>query len=264
MFRPLILIATVLVISAACISLKKTSKMNAIELCYNLSFLDKETGQIFRKNDSLLICYFEDMTLYREPYVFTQYNSNALRGDTMVLSNDSASISFRERRYVYYVYKNGAETGLEFDSLSAQKPKLINVDSIQKRKTFKEAKLYNITHDRLAEAAWMAKKTILRETYVNVHKPDDSYNDTSYFYFAKNKFDNVAFSLSKEADSLKKMKLVQVNLIYKAIPKGTSNKLDIPRREIVFKIKDAKLHQPDKLLALFEQFKKDSEKLKLK
>jgi hypothetical protein len=203
------------------------------------------------------------MTLYAERYTYTRYNKNALKGDTVVMSDDPATISYRARQYIYYVFKNGSESGLQYDSLSVSKHKIFNIDSIQRRKVFKGAKLYNLANDRLTKAVWVSKK-ILKEEYVSIYKPDETYNDTSYIYFSKDKFKNIDYSLSKEADSLKKMKLVQLNLIYKAVPKGANSKINIPRREMVFKIRETNLEHPDEILALFERFKKDNKTLKLK
>ena len=118
------------------IDVLKQKKIVAIQLISKLEFVIKQSGQIYDRKDTVLLCFFDDLIIYREKYLYKKYNSNALRGDTIVISNDLNTIDSVEVRYDYYVWKTSAKTGLKYSG-DGGFVKIINVDSIKIKKCLK-------------------------------------------------------------------------------------------------------------------------------
>jgi hypothetical protein len=240
----------------------KENKISAIQIITRMDFVLKENGQIYDRRDTVLLCFFDDLIIYREQYPYKKYNRNAFHGDTVVISDDTKTIDLREMRYDYYVWKSNAKAGLKYSG-DGDSTKIINVDSIKIKKMFKNSQFYNITHDKLEERKFSSGKKSFQEKYVNVDKPDESYCDTTYYTFSSD-YMSVPYSLSLTADSIKKTKLIGVRYIYNAVPNGIENKIDLPRREMIFRIAKVVIDKPSPFIIISDKFKNDSKSLNLK
>lgn len=236
---------------------KSKMPLTGILLNYELPNFDMRQGNLITVKDSIKIYYLDDLILFKVDYLTTTYNKKAIVGNEVIASEDPKTIESQTPNSIYYLCKKGAETGLKYDSLSAKTHTEFNVNNLLEKRTFKGAKLYDTTNDILAEPAQTSKDGRIFEKYVPKTKFDASYNDSTYLFFTK-KFKDVPYSLSKEADSLKKMKLTEVNFIYNAVKKDSKNKMDIPRRKFIFKITEINIDNKSEILTMFKRFKEDS------
>lgn len=247
-----------------CLSIKtfedRGNKFTAIHLISQSQFAVRENGKLIDRKDTVLICYYEDLVMYREKYYYIKYNDKAIKEDTILASNDIKTIDVRESRFDYYIWKINSLQGVKYAGDNSS-PSIINVDSLKVRKMFKRAKFYNIDFDKLIERRYYENNSSFVEKYANVSKPDDSYCDTTYYNFSNNFYD-VPYSLSKTADSIKKSKLVGVRYIYNSVKNGITENIDLPRREMVFKVErtnSVKLSDIEKITARFQtDFKKNN------
>ncbi|WP_316769579.1 hypothetical protein [Pedobacter frigiditerrae] len=248
----------------SCISIKQEQEdISCIELSYSIPIYKAGTTELIQLNDTLLIYYKQKNILIREFYKSTTYNNKAIRNGEFVISNDEQTILNTNKKIRNYLFTKNSYKGLRYDSISSNNFIVFDIDSLLKKKTFKGSKLYDSTNDILVERKKDNKTGAVFEKYIPRVKFDASYNDTTYFVFAP-KFKSINYSLSQEADSLRKMKLVAVKLSYNAKPRTANNLKEVPKRDFLFKIRELKIANPKEILSLFEKFEKDSEKLNLK
>lgn len=237
------------------------AKITAINLISQVQFVIRENGKLFDRKDTVLICYFKDMVIYREKYFYIKYNSKAIKGDTIIASNDSSTIDLRETKFDYYIWKVNHAKGLKYrgnmDNIS-----IIDVDSVKAEKMFKDAKFYDTAFDKLVERKHSADRTSFVEKYASFYKPDASYCDTTYYYFSDD-LKNVPYSLSRTADNIKKTKLTGVRYIYGFVKNGIAKDIDMPRRELMFKIERTSSINFDEVKKIAEKFTNDAKKYNL-
>ena len=235
--------------------------IESIQLISRVDFLF-DNGQIYERIDTVVLCYFNDLVIYREQYIYRKFNKNAIHGDTVIMSDDKTTIDFQEIRYDYYVWRNNATKGLKY-SAKEDSIKVIDVDSIKIKKLFKRTEFYNIEHDKLESKTYSNDKKAFTEKYINILKPNDSYCDTTYYTFSSD-FKTIPYSLSKTADSIRKYKLTEVRFIYNEVPKGIDGKIDIPKRQMIFKIVKIKLSDPSEFISISKKFNNDEKTFFLK
>lgn len=223
----------------------RISNISAIELVYSIPSQNPITGAQISIVDSIDIYYKGSDVLVREGYVYTSYNQNAMKNGVFVMSEDKSSIDLRERKYNYYLYSKGSAKGLRYDSLNIARPSQFDVDSLINKRLFGKLKLYDASNDVLVRTEKKSDGSII-DVYIPKTKFDETYNDTTYFVFNPN-FKDVAYSLSKDADSLKKMKMVEARLIY-----NVGN----PKKQFLFRLKDLVIDNPKEIEKLFDRFKK--------
>jgi len=212
------------------------AKIKSMLLVWSIPVFNPDSGKVSNMRDSVLIYHLDDLVLYRVAYTYTQYNKNAQKGNTNTISDDPKTIDFSKTRYKNFIYRRNSLTGFVYDSLSTNSHLTFNVDSFERKKTFKGSKFYETSHDKIVESMLNKDRSELIEKYASITKPDESYSDTSYYYFSRG-LNDVNYSFSKEADSAKKMKLNKIVFIYNPVPKNDHNKVAIPRREILLEIK---------------------------
>ena len=245
-----------------CATKSRQSQIRAIEVISKSQFVMMENGKIYDRRDTSLLCYKDDFVIYREQYFYVKYNSKALQGNTMIVSDDSTTIDHKEKRYDYYVWKNEELNGIKYSG-DSKEGKTVNVDSLYVKRLFKNAKFFDVTYDRLLDVRNEGDKRSFEEIYVNVTKPDESYCDTTIYRFSS-KFDDIPYSLSKVADSLKGSKLVEVRFIYNGKPKGIAGNIDLPRREMAYKLSKINLKNTADIDSIIEKFKTDKNTLNKK
>jgi len=256
----LFFIITGLLFSCAWLSKRTGKEINGIVLEWRIPLFNPKLDKINFLADSCLIYYFDDLIMVRIPLEFTKYSKIKKQGDTTFILEQSNDLVFT--RFRNFIYKKTFPKGLIYDSVTVKNNIIFNVDSLLRKSTFKNAIFFNHDNDLLIEQKLNSKTGLILEKYVPKIKFDESYNDTTYFVFDP-KFKAVDFSLSKEADSLRKMKLVEVRLSYNAKPKTVDNLVAIPKREFSFKIKELKINNQKEIIMLFNRFRKDSEKINL-
>ncbi|WP_443936822.1 hypothetical protein [Pedobacter sp. MW01-1-1] len=239
---------------------KKKSAIVAIKLTSDLPLSPNlKEGKLVLWSDSLLVYSLDSILLFRKPYRVTYHNNNAIKDDVMIFSDDPATIDSTVVKYVDYLcYKNAVE-GYEYNQNrpnNRNKPntkRAFNVDSFLVENAYKNMKF--ITNgDELIKVE--NTNHLRKEIYFDKLKRGGNYPDTTSLLFDA-KFNKIDFSLSKELDSLRKMKLVEVYFFYNAKPKTVDMPNGMPKRAFHFKIEEIKVNNEDKILALFERFKRD-------
>jgi hypothetical protein len=225
-------------------------QMRVINLIHHLQLVNTDDGKLLDLIDTLNIFYNGDIIIYAVPH--SRETSN-LTFDKKGNQNNEKLLK-RETLYTYFIYKKNDSLGFKYDSISDSRKKEFAVDSFLNLKAFRNAVFYS-KNDSLIETISKAGSNILIEKYIPKIKYDESYNDTTYFYFT-DKLTNIDYSFSRELDSIKNLKLVKVRFIFNPVPKGLYP-FGIPRRELLFEIKEVSLNNPDEILNLFTKFKKD-------
>ena len=249
-----------LLILLACASKSSSFRKDNIKgllLSWAIPVVNGLSGEVSNIKDSVLIYHLDDLVLYRVAYTYTKYNKNAQKGNTNIVGDDPKTIDFRETRFKNFIHRLGDSSGFLYDSLGTNSHLTFNVDSFEKKKTFKGAKFYDITNAKIVQSNFYKDKSILVEKYSNVTKPDESYSDTSYYYFNSG-LNDIRYSFSAEADAIKKMKLNKIRFIFNRVPKNSNSQIEIPMREVVLEIRSIRINNNKEIASLFEKFKKDA------
>ena len=194
----------------------------AIRLIYNLPILNLDE-KFVNYTDSFDIFYWDSLVLYRFPTYFDS---------TWVTFNDDGEIIDEkllktETRMQYFIYRRGAKRGQLYRPAEGKYLKL-SVDSFRAAKLFAGIKLYDAVNDSLISSGKLPDGNIY-EVYLPKVKYDESYNDTTFFYYT-GKLKGVEFSLSPELDSIKGLKLYKARLFFRQNAK-------MPDRNLYFELK---------------------------
>ncbi len=128
---------------------------------------------------------------------------------------------------VFFLFKTGDKNGLLFDSLTSTKPRNQNVDSFIIENTLSDFPLYDEIHLKVLEEKKLFDNS-LRVVFTKTGITDKSFPDTAIYLFTRQNL-NSYFSLSRELEEKKKLRLIKVNLIF--TNRGINN-------EIVFQLQE--------------------------
>lgn len=251
-------ISTLLVLLACASKSSSFGKddIKGLLLLWTIPVVNGVSGEVSNIKDSVLIYHLDDLVLYRVAYTYTKYNQNAQKGNMNIVGDDPKTIDFRETRFKNFIHRLGESSGFLYDSLDTNSHLTFNVDSFERKKTFKGSKFYDITNAKIVQSNFYKDKSILVEKYSSVTKPDESYSDTSYYYFNRG-LNDILYSFSVEADTIKKMKLNKIRFIYNSVPKNGNSKIEIPMREVVLEIRSFPIKNNKEIASFFEKFKRD-------
>jgi len=200
-----ITIVTILFFSCCNLSSKKhkenQNEIKGIILTDNFPLIDK-TGKL-ESYDTLVtkIYYYRDLTLYQLSY---HYDSSV----------ENVSLK-SETRHHYFVHKNGDVYGYDYDEHKPQSGSRISADSLFKKEWCMLINPYPILIKNnvvLISSQQNADSGILEETYLIKGKSDTTMSGTVFLSFS-NTLKNIDYSLSRELDSIKKMKLYTVRMV---------------------------------------------------
>jgi hypothetical protein len=234
-----LMIFSVLFIMCSSESTRRENKIKRIDLIYNIPIV-KLSGELQNVTDSLSIFYHNSFILYRFPYTYSVENANRIES--------------QERRFKYFIYRNHNPYGYYFDSLNASRYSKMNVDSLLSAKAFASNNFYDMNNDSLVEAIKSRGNFSLIEKYISKTKPDQSYADTTIFYFT-DKFKDLKLSFSMELEKIKNLKICKVRIIYKAHFDRVYN-IELPNREFVFQLREEPNVNSDEILSFFNSFEK--------
>jgi|GEM_PF-4332705 len=217
------------------------------KLISRMEFVRTDNNQLIVNSDSIGMFYCDDYTLYQIPVhaSFSTGNFNK-NGDEI-----NEKIIKEWINYEYVIHNKNKPFAFRFDSLKAENPKAVSIDSFQTHYTFKYFQFYQSDNDSLLQS--ISVNHVLIEKYVCKDKKDASYPDTTFYYF-KHGFENIDYSFSKKMDSIKKMKLFKVESIYNEIPLPNGTK--IPKRVWVFELRNNDNYNKSNILKFVNQFRK--------
>lgn len=201
---------------------KEQNQFKKINIKYNLPFL-KNNGDIGNLADSLSIIYYGNNIIYEIPnYLSVEKNDSIVSTNTI---------------FHYFAYQKGAEIGFWFDSINSIIKKKENIFNVHKEKTFlSPPDLFDEKNNILISTNRNKGDYTLIETYVSKIKKDITYCDTMKVYY-KSELKNFDYSISKKLDSIKKLKVSKIRLIYNS--KFIKNySYELPKRELNISIQE--------------------------
>lgn len=192
----------------------------------------------FNLKDTITIFYVQNFILYR------------LLATRKIDTNDK-----QLGTEPYFIYQKDNNYGFLYNSLISKNNKKLPTDSFLLKKAFlntafgvPEDSLW-ILHSRISEG-----NKYLMEKYIPRKNFGENSVDSVYYYYDNQIFNE--YSLSKKLDSVKKMKLFKVRLLYNE-KYSQVNKFNIPKREFLFEIKMVSVSNREAIIDFVERFKKE-------
>ncbi|WP_025145394.1 hypothetical protein [Pedobacter jeongneungensis] len=224
--------------------------------------VDRHTGAITpTNNDTSLVSRLENMILYRKTIRGTVYNEKAIKNGVMEAGDDPATISSRSFEHRFFIHYINQKTGIRYDSVGTNgSRKRFNLDSLLMEDPILKGGTADFDDKSILLSKTNTKESYVQETYKYTANPGDNYPDSTYLIFDKHWKNKINYTLSKNIDSVRKMKLVRINLIFNPITKEKSGSgVAIPRKVIDVKIFEPNLNKHDllEIKQAFEKFKKD-------
>jgi hypothetical protein len=150
-----------------------------------------------------------------------------------VVSNDKSDsliLIKEEKQWFSFVYKEGFENGLFFDSLINGTPAVLNTDSILRKHTPKLSIASAGLLDYWEQKSEATNSSIITETYISKSKNDYGNTDTLKLFYS-DEYKEINYNLSEELTSRKKHRLFKYSLVisetYDVVRKGI-----VPKREL--------------------------------
>jgi hypothetical protein len=202
-----------------------------------------QDGQSEIVTDSFSVLKHNEYLLYELPYTRSVENETELLSVTV--------------KFNYLLHKKGERYGFFFDSLSSNKPRKTLVDSILSSKIFYSFEFYNNKNDSLVETCKIENESVV-EKYIPKIKYDQSYPDTTYFYYTDKQL-NIDYSFSSELENAKKKKIFKVEMFYKSQSYEGFN-FKAPERIFSFNLKEVIINNESEILDFFLRTKKQFSK----
>jgi hypothetical protein len=209
--------------------------MKSIELLVNYPVV-LSNGSFFNLRDTIVIFYYENYILYQ------LFASRSLYDNQKQVGTEP-----------YFLYRQQDSMGFLFSSLKDRLGKQMPVDSFLSKRGFLKT-----AFDYPQDSLWFLNSMVSVNNYLlerYVPRKDYGVNsvDSIYYYFNNEKF--TEYSLSKKMDSIKKMKLFKVRFIFNE-KYSSADKVILPKRELLFEIKQVKPVKPTIIIDFIELFKK--------
>lgn len=134
----------------------------------------------------------------------------------------------------WFIFSRDSTYGYFFDSVKAGTSKRLKVDSVLFNRAY--ATKFDLSKDTLVEKIRDKETGILQEKYTPKHKYGEFYFDSLFYYYSPG-MQHVKYSLSKNIDSIKNLKLFKVRLCYNE-RYSPSQGMVIPKREFSFEIRE--------------------------
>lgn len=245
-----IVLSLVILLLGACVSQEKLKVVQFLNVDSNFYESSVEAD-----SSSFRIARYDNCTLYEV---------RSIKGKviTEVIGDSIVNKMYPSKEYItrYFVVKNGAKTGLKYDSLVTDLPRKFRLDSLLEMLTLNERNLKAFEID-LGKPAKVkiedANNAVLIEQFFA--KTGSSTVDSIYRFYDK-RLNDMDFSLSKKLDSTKRSKLHKISYIFLPTKDKNGNLSD--RRKLDIEIKKVMIEgeDKDKLIAIFNRFKNDSNK----
>ncbi len=237
-FEITIIIAFALFIITSC-SAQRSKNIRALEYITQMpEFYEAKDGTAIPITDSLAIFYMDEYVLCRlSPTIETKHYKKI------------------EASEPYFIYRDKNHYGFYFTSLNdSAHGKKMSVDSIYclHYPKMSSCNIQEMGYELSEQIT--SKDSALLQKYVAANRLGEGYPDSVYYYFSKSLGD-IPYSLSPKRDSIQKMKLVKVELLYKELLLTKLKKI-IPKREASVEVRSLPIKNPKEIIALFEKFKK--------
>lgn len=175
-----------------------------------------DNGKVIELQDTIMGFFSNAYTIFKVP------TKKSLSNIIVNKNGEIVDQIFKglKKGYYYFIHKNSSLYGYKLDSLDQTNGKRYLADSfLSGRWIIPPGIFFDLHNDSLINQT--KTNGFLIERYVPKNKDDATYPDSSTFYYTSS-MKGLGFSYSKELDSLKKMKLCKVELIYNENPKGNN------------------------------------------
>jgi hypothetical protein len=154
----------------------------------------------------------------------------------------------------FFVFKRGDKYGMYFPSpTEAGGPEKVLADSLLKKRAFTGVVVTLNSNARLIDSI-IDERGYLVERYALPQTPDPLAIDSAYLYFSKS-YNNIEHSWSKTLDSLRKMKLYKVRLLFNEKKHDTADVM-MPKREYLFELQHTDIINTNELNTVIEKYEK--------
>jgi len=173
---------------------------NGVKVSNRFPIIDRNGKLLGYDTSSVLIYCQDDNMAYKLSYHYDSTSKNEL-----LLS---------EIRYHYFVYTKNRIFGYDFDRFKSDKPIRKTIDSVFKNEWIVQNRIFPIFSDNIVMLLSSdSTRNSLNEKFRIVDKNDSRKKATAYLYYS-NDFENIEYSMSRELDSIKSMKLVSIRVVY--------------------------------------------------
>jgi hypothetical protein len=184
--------------------------------------------------------------MYKFHYTFDSTFTDSRGKESIIITG--------ERRPNFFVFSNVSAYGYDYAPYKRDSPEILLVDSVLNKQGFGNINLYQVfqkNYLRRISSQQDLASGIFHEIYVPTQNRDKEKSDTDTCYFSfSSKLNNIKFSLSKELDSLNKMKLFRARLVSNNDFSKEYN-IKIDRREVFFELKEIPVPNKERLIEFF-------------
>lgn len=223
---------------------EKKNSIRKVVIDFNLPIIDN-TGNLLNFKDSLCVFYERDLSLYKFVLIEDNFINNVFTKQVI--------------KYQYFGFKKNEGDGIFYDSLNVKQFRNFSVDSVLTTRAFKKVKFYDGNNKILVERLKQDDGQII-EKYVCKEKRDFTYPDTTFIYYS-DKLKDIEYSLSRELDSFKSMKVQKMVMLYNA-QQYAGMPIKFPERKLSFEMKEVPITNLEEIKSLFERLKEDYKALK--
>lgn len=199
------------------------------------------------------IYYHKDQVLLQSSYEYRSLNFEGLNEDEIMKL--SASTPF-QIRYFSLIYSNDSNKGWRCDSNNIRSGRIVNKDSLLAHEWIVLQQKYDILAENYHTlvSSTTSKDGNVTEEYRFKNKKDTTMTGTVILVFSNKLFRVTEFSLAKETEEQKKMKVIKMVIINDARHVPPSN-VYIGRVEIPYELKEITITNEEELIKMFETAK---------
>lgn len=228
----------------------KSQGIKLVKLAFvtNLPELNPD-GSLINFRDSVPIYYYDDLVLYKMPYLYEERTPASRPGKEKVDTVNLDKIAFTETRYIFFIYKRDQQAGMIIYDLNDLKSrKTASVDSIRSNLFYGNSDIYaTLKKDSLYRTYRDSKKGNLVQVLIPKVEREDG--DTTFLHYSK-EFKFCDLSFSKTLDSITQSKLCKFRVVYNKKKSLISNAI-LPKREFYFELKTVQNDEGDKSVESF-------------
>ncbi len=220
-------ICVISVIALGCTNLLQRKGDHSVGFFITLQF-PTMNGSIHTMNDSILIYQNDHYLIYDQSVLQPRSIVNIYKNKGDSVSEEELSPLIFHK---YFIIKKTENYGLLYDSINANKPTSLSLDSFLRGKDYRKYPFYLLSKSYKVASNIMDKGDLV-EKLIDP-SPEKDNPDTLVLLYNKN-LDLGEITLSRELDSIKKSKLYKVTFIYN--PKKTDG-VNYDRREMNFELR---------------------------
>jgi len=196
------------------------------------------------------IYYYKNQVLLQSSYPYRKVNLGVLNEDEKQLYIDSLS---EENRYFTFIYSNQATTGWLCDSNNVKNGRMAKKDSLLESQWIVASQTYDIlkSSDHTLVSSNTSKDGTITEQYRLKDKVDTSMTGSLMLVFSNKEFGPFEYSLAKDIEQQKKMKVIKMITVNDARYVPPTNTF-IGRMELSYELKKIAITNENEIITMFK------------